>query len=63
MGIFFKRQIFKFWEKNWKFFLNEENFWKYLKEITVLQTDTGRQLIINKVYERTMVKELGKIPL
>ena len=49
--------------KIWIVFLNENNFWKNFKEITVLETDTGRQLKINKACEKTMVKELGKIPL
>ena len=55
-----------FWisgKKNWIVFLNDKNFWKKFKKITVLKTDTGRQLKINKACETTMVKELGKIPL
>jgi len=50
-------------KKKWIVFFNKKNFWKEFREITVLETDTGRQLKINKAYEITMVKELGKIPL
>ena len=35
-------------KKKWIVFFNKKNFWKEFREITVLETDTGRQLKINK---------------
>ena len=38
-----------------------ENLLNYRTVLTVPQTDTGRQVEDTKVFERTIVKELGKL--